>query len=123
MSSSSGETQNGVNSVLVRRLRAALDAEGFEHVGIFVSGGFVPAKMKLFEDAGVPVTGYGIGSSTLGHNRGEVDGLVTSFDFTADIVSVNGRDESKTGRARRANPLFVRVDFDRAASVGESLGR
>lgn len=110
-----GELRTGVSSALVRRLRAALDAAGFPEVGIFVSGGFVPTKMQRFEGTGVPVAGYGVGSSTLGHNRGEVDGLVTGFDFTADVVRVDGHAQSKTGRTERTNPRFVRLDADRLA--------
>ena len=104
------EGRTGVSSALVRRLRRALDDAGFPEVGIFVSGGFVPTKMRRFEAAGVPVTGYGVGSSNLGHNRGEVDGLVTGFDFTADVVAVDGRAESKVGREQHDNPRFVRLD-------------
>lgn len=112
-----GEPRTGVSSALVRRLRAALDAAGFPDVGIFVSGGFVPTKMRRFEKAGVPVAGYGVGSSTLGHNRGEVDGLVTGFDFTADVVRVDGHAQSKVGRSERANPRLVRLDADRLATA------
>jgi len=112
-----GEPRTGVSSALVRRLRAALDAAGFPEVGIFVSGGFVPTKMRRFEEAGVPVAGYGVGSSTLGHNRGDVDGLVTGFDFTADVVRVDGRAESKEGRSEHANPRFVRLDASRIPAL------
>ena len=101
---------NGVVPELVVNVRAALDAEGFESVGIWVSGGFTPTKIRLFERAGVPVAGYGVGSSLLGHNRGDVDGLISGFDFTADIVRVDDRDESKVGRGALPNPRLVRVD-------------
>jgi nicotinate phosphoribosyltransferase len=101
---------NGVVPELVTNVRTALDAEGFTGVGIWVSGGFTPTKIRRFEDAGVPVAGYGIGSSLLGHNRGEVDGLISGFDFTADIIRVDDRDESKVGRGARPNPRFVRLD-------------
>jgi nicotinate phosphoribosyltransferase len=104
---------NGVVPELVVNVREALDAEGFRDVGIFVSGGFTPAKIRRFEDAGVPVTGYGVGSSLLGHNRGEEDGLINGFDFTADIVRVDGRAESKVGREARPNPRLVPVDVAR----------
>ncbi len=100
----------GVNPELVRRLRAALDAAGFPEVGIIVSGGFTPAKIRRFEREGIPVTGYGIGSSLLGHNDGDADGLLNSFDFTADIVTVDGRLESKVGRGFAPNARLVRVD-------------
>lgn len=105
-----GERRTGVNSVLVRRLRAALDGAGFGGIGIIVSGGFKPSKIRLFEENGVPAAAYGVGSSLLGHNRGERDGLVTNFDFTADIVEVNGREEHKVGRAEADNSRFVSLD-------------
>ena len=101
---------NGVVPELVVEVRSALDAEGFGDVGIWVSGGFTPTKIRQFERAGVPVAGYGVGSSLLGHNRGDVDGLISGFDFTADIIRVDDRDESKVGRGARPNPRFVRVD-------------
>jgi len=110
-----GESRKGVSSALVRRLRAALDDAGFPEVGVFVSGGFTPTKMRRFETAGVPVAGYGVGSSTLGHNRGDVDGLVTGFDFTADVVRVDGHAQSKVGRTEHGNPRFVRLDAARLA--------
>jgi nicotinate phosphoribosyltransferase len=104
----------GVNEHLVRRLRAALDAEGFDYVGIVASGGFTPAKIARFEQERIPVSAYGVGSSLLGHTSG--DGLLTSFDFTADIVRLDGRDESKVGRGFRDSPRLVGVDWERLGS-------
>ncbi|MDT0632590.1 hypothetical protein RQM47_08720 [Rubrivirga sp. S365] len=101
----------GVNPPLVRRLREALDGEGFEAVGIIASGGFTPHKIERFEQAGVPVAGYGVGSSLLGHNKGEADGLLASFDFTADVVELDGRPESKVGRELRPNDRLVPVEW------------
>jgi len=102
----------GVNPYLVRKIRAALDAEGFGYVGIVVSGGFTPDKIRRFEKEGIPVMAYGVGSSLLGHSKGD-SGLLTDFDFTADLVRVDGRDEGKVGRSFRDNPRLVRVDWDR----------
>jgi nicotinate phosphoribosyltransferase len=89
----------GVNERLVRRVRAALDAEGFDWVRIVVSGGFDVDKITAFETAGVPVDVYGVGSSLL---RG-------SNDFTADIVRVDGLPVSKVGRWERQNPRLELV--------------
>lgn len=108
-------TLKGVNAALVRLLRDALDHAGYPNVGIIVSGGFTPARIRQFEEAGVPVSGYGVGSSLLGHNRGDGDGLINSCDYTADIVRVDGRLESKVGRAWQPNPLLVRLDPKRLA--------
>ena len=55
----------GVNERLVRKVRAALDAAGFAHVRIVVSGGFTVDKIRAFEERGVPVDAYGVGSSLI----------------------------------------------------------
>jgi nicotinate phosphoribosyltransferase len=89
----------GVNPQLVRNVRAALDAEGFERIQITVSGGFDPAKIRRFEAERVPVDSYGVGSSLFGGR----------FDFTADIVRVDGAAVSKQGRRYRPNPRLERV--------------
>lgn len=102
----------GVNSYLVRKMRAALDAEGFGYVGIVASGGFTPKKIGQFEAEQVPVTAYGVGSSLLGHSDAS-SGLLNDFDFTADLVKVNGKPEGKIGRRYRDNPRMVRVDWSR----------
>ncbi|HEU4632188.1 MAG TPA: hypothetical protein VFS08_20725, partial [Gemmatimonadaceae bacterium] len=108
-----GERLAGVSERLVRLLRERLDLAGFPDVGIVVSGGFTPARIVAFEARGVPVMAYGVGSSLLGHNRGEEDGLLTSFDFTADIVCLDGRPQSKVGRELRRNPRLVPIDWTR----------
>ena len=90
----------GVNPQLVRNVRAALDAEGFVHVRITASGGFDPAKIRRFESEGVPVDSYGVGSSL----------FAGPFDFTADIVEVDGRAAAKQGRRYRPNPQLERVE-------------
>jgi nicotinate phosphoribosyltransferase len=89
----------GVNSQLVRNVRAALDAEGFSGVQITVSGGFDPQKIQRFERERVPVDSYGVGSSLF---RG-------GFDFTADIVLVEGAPVAKQGRWYRPNPRLEKV--------------
>jgi nicotinate phosphoribosyltransferase len=84
----------GVNERLVRKVRSALDSEGFVDVRIVVSGGFTASRIRAFESAGVPTDVYGVGSSLL---RG-------SNDFTADIVRVEGQAVAKVGREERPNP-------------------
>jgi nicotinate phosphoribosyltransferase len=90
----------GVNPRLVRNVRAALDAEGFRHVQIAVSGGFDSEKIRRFEREGVPVDSYGVGSSLFSGR----------FDFTGDIVMVDGLPLAKAGRAYRPNPRLERVE-------------
>ncbi|HKP89600.1 MAG TPA: hypothetical protein VJT75_06450 [Thermoleophilaceae bacterium] len=90
----------GVNTVLVQRVREALDAAGHQHVRIVVSGGFDAAKIRSFEEAGAPVDAYGVGSSLL---RG-------SNDYTADVVEIDGRPCAKVGRGRRPSDRLDPVD-------------
>ena len=92
-------TPTGVNERLVRNLREALDAAGHEAVRIVVSGGFTVDKIRMFEERGVPVAAYGIGSSLI---RG-------SNDFTADIVVTDGEPSAKVGRRLRPNPRLELV--------------
>ena len=92
-------TPTGVNERLVRNLRDALDAAGHEAVHIVVSGGFTVDKIRMFEERGVPVDAYGIGSSLI---RG-------SNDFTADIVVTDGEPSAKVGRRLRPNPRLELV--------------
>ena len=92
-------TPTGVNERLVRNLREALDAAGHEAVRIVVSGGFTVDKIRMFEERGVPVDAYGIGSSLI---RG-------SNAFTADIVVTDGEPSAKVGRRLRLNPRLELV--------------
>jgi nicotinate phosphoribosyltransferase len=89
----------GVNERLVRKVRDALDNDGFEHVKIVVSGGFTIDKILEFEEKGVPVDAYGVGSSLI---RG-------SNDFTADIVLTDGRPSAKVGRKYKPSPRLELV--------------
>jgi len=90
----------GVNERLVRKVRDALDGDGFEHVKIVASGGFTVDRIRAFEQRGVPVDSYGVGSQLI---RGE-------NDFTADIVMTDGRPSAKEGRRYRPNPRLELVD-------------
>ena len=83
----------GVNDRLVRKVRDALDRDGFERVKIVVSGGMNAERIRDFEEQGVPVDSYGVGSALI---RGE-------NDFTADIVLSQGRPAGKVGRVFRPN--------------------
>ena len=89
----------GVTPELVRNVRQALDREGFSHVRIVVSGGFDVEKIRRFEEEGVPVDAYGVGSSLF---QGR-------YDFTADVVLVEGKPCGKVGRWFRPNDRLERV--------------
>jgi nicotinate phosphoribosyltransferase len=89
----------GVNPQLCQLVRRALDREGFEHVKIVASGGFNVAKIERFERERVPVDAYGVGSAF----------FQGTFDYTADVVMVEGRPCAKTGRRYRPNPRLELV--------------
>jgi nicotinate phosphoribosyltransferase len=89
----------GVNPQLVWNVRNALDAEGFGDVQIVVSGGFDADRVQAFEDEHVPADAYGIGSAAY---KG-------TFDFTADVVRVDGKPQARVGRELRENPKLERV--------------
>jgi len=115
----------GVNPVLVRLLREALNhawekwnvprqyvdaAQSYcRNVKIVVSGGFSIPKIERFEQESVPVDMYGVGSSLL---RNTED---TNTDFTMDLVRVNVHgtwvDIAKLGRKADDNPDLKPVDF------------
>jgi nicotinate phosphoribosyltransferase len=90
----------GVNERLVRKVRDALDGDGFERVKIVASGGFTLEKIRRFERDGVPVDAYGIGSSLI---RG-------ANDFTADVVLADGRPSGKAGRRFRPSRRLALVE-------------
>ncbi len=97
----SGDDLHGVNPTLVKTVRAVLDAAGFSQVGIVVSGGLTPQRIAHFVAADAQVDAFGLGSSVV-RNSG-------TFDFTADIVEVDGKAVSKAGRELRPNVNLKRL--------------
>jgi nicotinate phosphoribosyltransferase len=93
------DAPTGVAAELVELVRHELDAHGYPRVRIVVSGGFTAERIRAFEDAGVPVDSYGVGSSLI---RG-------ANDFTADVVMVDGRPCAKVGREFKPNPRLEPV--------------
>ena len=107
-SAGAGQEARGVAAELVFLTRKALDGEGFGHVKIVVSGGFCPERIARFESRGVPVDAYGVGSSLM---RG-------CYDFTADVVLLDGKPCAKAGRHHRPNPRMEIVEFGTAETLG-----
>jgi nicotinate phosphoribosyltransferase len=118
----------GVNPVLVRHLRAVLDAAWerwsfadeaereaaiayCKAVRIAVTGGFNRDRIAQFEAEAVPVDIYGVGSSLLRNDP------AANTDFTMDVVRVrvNGawHEVAKVGRRANDNPDLVPVDLGR----------
>ena len=91
----------GVVPELVMKTREKLESEGFSGVRIIVSGGFCPEKISEFVKREIPVDAYGVGSCLLQGN----------YDFTADVVKINGRLCSKKGRKYNENPRLRSVKY------------
>jgi nicotinate phosphoribosyltransferase len=94
-----GFKPTGVNPRLAEKVRTALDEAGYGEVRIVASGGFDAQRIREFEEQGVPVDAYGVGSSLI---RG-------ANDFTADVVLLEGKPCAKAGRRYRPNPRLERV--------------
>jgi nicotinate phosphoribosyltransferase len=116
----------GVSPGLIRALRDALDsawkdwnipnawreraAEWCRQIKIVATGGFNLQRIRQFEEQGVPVDIYGVGSSFFSNCSAE--GTMT--DFTADVVRVqiDGRwlHMAKEGRRACENPNLQPVE-------------
>jgi len=126
-----GAQDRGVSPRLVRRLREALDEayltldvpakerdaakQYFRNIKIVASCGFDPEQIAAFEEAGVPVDVYGVGSYFL---RGE------STDYTADIVAVkiddSWMDFAKEGRRLILSDRLKKVELKRNGAARRS---
>jgi len=94
--------RGGVTADLVKEVRARLDLAGFNHVGIFVSGGIDPERIAYFVESGAPVDGFGVGSYISG---------AKPIDFTADLHEDEGKPIAKRGRIPgiTPNPRLKRI--------------
>ena len=89
----------GVNPQLVWNVRDALDGEGFGDVKIVASGAIDLAKINFFDVEGVPVDAFAVSAAS----------VALRIPFTADIVQVEGKAQSKVGRELRENARLERV--------------
>src|SRR5207237_10245506 len=90
----------GGDTVLASRKFAERMDPGGRLIPLVVSGGCTVEKIRQFEEEDVPVDMYGVGSSLF---QGR-------FDFTADVVRVEGKPVAKVGRGYRPNPRLERVE-------------
>ncbi|WP_338982167.1 nicotinate phosphoribosyltransferase [Spiroplasma endosymbiont of Eupeodes luniger] len=87
----------GINPILIKALRKAMDDEGFNNVKIIVSSGFDKAKISWFVSDNTPVDFYGVGAT------------IGKFDihFTGDLVQLNNKNFAKVGRENIENDKLV----------------
>jgi nicotinate phosphoribosyltransferase len=79
--------RGGVTVDLVREIRYRLDAAGFPHVQIIVSGGLNPDRIRILSAAGA--ASFGVGSYISD---------ATPIDMTMDLKVIDGRPIAKRGR-------------------------
>ncbi|APV45415.1 nicotinate phosphoribosyltransferase [Dehalogenimonas formicexedens] len=91
-----------VTSELVKEIRARLDQAGHHGVGVFVTGGITPDRIRYFIERGAPVTGFGVGSYISG---------AKPIDYTGDLHEIDGKPIAKRGRIPgiTASPRLRRV--------------
>lgn len=96
------ENEYGVTPNQIKNLRKALDENDGKHVKIYVSSGFTPEKINLFEKENTPVDGYGVGEYLLNIN----------VSFCADCVKINGEEYAKEGRGYRRNDKLITYKWE-----------
>ncbi len=79
--------RGGVTPHLVKEVRARLTLAGFPGIGVFVSGGLTPDRIRNLKEAGV--TGFGVGSFIAG---------AEPLDMTMDLKAIEGQPVAKRGR-------------------------
>ncbi len=79
--------RGGVTPELVHEIRTRLAQKGHDHVGIFVSGGLTPDKIRLLKEAGA--TGFGVGSYIA---------AAPPLDMTMDLKAIEDQPVAKRGR-------------------------
>jgi nicotinate phosphoribosyltransferase len=94
--------RGGVTPELVQEVRAHLDMHSFKQVGIIVTGGLTPDRIRQFVESGATIDSFGVGSYIAG---------APPNDFTGDIHEVDGRPIAKRGRIPGVtnNPRLTQV--------------
>jgi nicotinate phosphoribosyltransferase len=95
-----------VTADLVKEIRARLDQAGHRHVGIVVSGGLTPDRIRHFKEQGAPADSFAVGSYISG---------ASPIDFTGDIKEIDGAPIAKRGRIPGVTPSPRLKQVDLAA--------
>ena len=94
--------RGGVTPGLVKEIRAKLDAQGFQHVDIFVTHGVNKDTIRQFVEARAPVSGFSID---------EAIGGAPPLGFSAEIHEIDGMPIARRGKmpGTTANPRLDRI--------------
>lgn len=98
--------RGGVTPELVYEIRMRLAQKGYDHVGIFVSGGLTPEKIGPLKDAGA--TGFGVGSYIA---------AASPLDMTMDLKAIEHKAVAKRGRIPGLTPSPGLTVRQKGASV------
>ncbi len=83
---------------ILREVRWALDARGYEDIGVFASGGLGPDQLRALRDV---ADGFGVGSYVSNADP---------IDFGLDIVAVDGQPAAKRGKLDGAKQVYRTSD-------------
>ena len=103
-------SRRGDFEAIVKETRWELDARGYDHIDIFVSGGLGPADLRRLRDH---VDGFGVG------------GYVSNadpVDFALDIVEVEGEPAAKRGKLSGAKQVYRTSDGGHAIALAGRVG-
>jgi len=95
---------------IVRETRWELDARGYDHVDIFVSGGLGPADCEALREY---VDGFGVG------------GYVSNadpVDFALDIVEVDGEPAAKRGKLSGTKQVYRTPEGGHFVALADRVG-
>ena len=81
--------RGGVSPGLVKEIRAKLDAEGFQHVDIFVTHGVTKETIQNFVDEGAPVNGFSVDAAI---------GAAPPLGFSGEINEIDGNPAARRGK-------------------------
>ena len=94
--------RGGVTPGLVKEIRAKLDAQGFQHVDIFITHGANKDTIRDFVEAGAPVSGFSVD---------EAIGGAPPLSFSAEIHEIDGAPVARRGKMPgiMPNPRLDRI--------------
>ncbi|MFC4406350.1 nicotinate phosphoribosyltransferase [Haloarchaeobius iranensis] len=95
---------------IVREVRWELDVRGHEDVGIFVSGGLTPDRIRELRDL---ADGFGVGSHVTNADP---------VDFALDIVTVDGEPAAKRGKLSGTKQVYRTADGAHAVGLADREG-
>ncbi|QLD86016.1 nicotinate phosphoribosyltransferase [Natronomonas halophila] len=95
---------------IIKETRWKLDAEGYEDVDIFVSGGITPETIRELKDV---ADGFGVGSHV-----SNADPL----DFALDIVEIEGEPAAKKGKLSGRKEVYRTPDGGHHIALADEEG-